>query len=91
MVKTKNNTIKTSKSPAKKKNQLNKQSQPINRKKNVQSIDKCKEWVTQQKKEKIKLQPVEIDDLDSDGSNEDELNEIRINPTPLVSFILFLC
>lgn len=53
-----------------------------------QKVDRCKQWLTQQKREKVKSQLQPIDTLDSDESvDEDELCVLRLNEATLVSFV----
>lgn len=51
-----------------------------------EKLERCKEWLAQQKREKGKIQSQPIDDLESDASaDEDELCLLRLNEAAQVS------
>lgn len=84
MVRTRNSVRKRTKSPLKKKSPIKILPNKIDR----QKVDRCKQWLTQQKREKVKSQLQPIDTLDSDESvDEDELCVLRLNEATLVSFV----
>lgn len=44
-------------------------------KKLAQNLDRCKDWIQQQKREKLRVQ---LDDLDSNDSADDEARDINL-------------
>lgn len=82
MVRTRNSGRKSTKSPIKKKSTPKIATTEIDHRK----IERCKQWLTQQKREKGKIQSQPIDALESDASaDEDELCVLRLNEAALVS------
>lgn len=82
MVRTRNSARKTTKSPIKKKSTLKIATNKVDR----QKSERCKQWLTQQKREKGKIQTQPIDALESDASaDEDDLCVLRLNEAILVS------
>lgn len=82
MVRTRNSGRKSTKSPIKKKLTPKIATTEIDHRK----IERCKQWLTQQKREKGKIQSQPIDALESDASaDEDELCVLRLNEAALVS------
>lgn len=82
MVRTRNSVRKKTKTPIKKKSTPKIATNKVDRKK----IERCKQWLTQQKREKGRVQSQPIDALESDASgDEDELCVLRLNEATLVS------
>lgn len=81
MVRTRSVTKKTTRTPAKKKSTKTEELGDED-KKTKGSIERCKNWIQQQKKEKLKYQPDEINSEDS----EDETPEMRLETISVGKF-----
>lgn len=79
MVKTRLSTKKPSRSlPPENEKKLRSENGVQNEKKNSKNFDRCKNWIQQQKKEKLKLQLEELNSDDSDEERQMRLDAVSV-------------
>lgn len=79
MVKTRLSTKKPSRSSPLENKKLRSENGVQNEKKNSKNMDRCKNWIQQQKKEKLKFQLEELNSDDSDDERQIRLDSISVN------------
>lgn len=85
MVKTRLSTKKPVRTTPLKK--LHKDNVIIKSKKNAENVDRCQNWIQQQRKEKPKYQ---ADELNSDEDDDEENQQMRLDTISVRNFIFFV-
>lgn len=78
MVKTRLSTKKPSRSSSSENKKLRSENSVQNEKKNSKNMDRCKNWIQQQKKEKLKFQLEELNSDDSDEERQIRLDSVSV-------------